>query len=250
MKSMGFDIKNGILKKYTEEPAITDIVVPDNVTSIEDNAFRDCTSLRSVIIPDSVTKIGNYAFAGCTALSDVKISNADIVGNAFWGDTALKKLPAFGYFVNGKQCKWFSFDFGFGSYNDTFIKHMLDTADYDDEYIYWDDNLETKVCPIDLKTKYQFVSQVFLKDKQKQAKTYIKKNISDIMCYFIDIDDYETVKGLLESGKFVKKKNIMKFIDHAVEHTKNGGDIQIQVLLMNYKNDKFPDMNPLKDIKF
>ena len=103
---------------------------------------------------------------------------------------------------------------------------------------------------MDHPTKHQFVAQVFLKDNQPEAEAYIKKNISKILPYFIDIDDYETVKGLLESGKFVTKKNIMKFIDHAIEHTQSGGDMQIQVLLMNYKNDNFPDMDPLKSIKF
>ena len=103
---------------------------------------------------------------------------------------------------------------------------------------------------MDYPTKFQFVAHVFLKDHQPEAEAYIKKNITKILPYFIDIDDYATVKGLLESGKFVTKRNIMKFIDHAIEHTQNGGDMQIQVLLMNYKNDNFPDMDPLKSIKF
>ena len=103
---------------------------------------------------------------------------------------------------------------------------------------------------MDHPTKFQFVAQVFLKDRQPEAEAYIKKNISKILPYFIGIDDYATVKGLLEHGKFVTKRNIMKFIDHAIEHTQNGGDMQIQVLLMNYKNDNFPDMDPLKSIKF
>lgn len=42
----------------------------------------------------------------------------------------------------------------------------------------------------------------------------------------------------------------MKFIDYAIEHIQNGGDIQIQVLLMNYKNDNLPYMDPLRNIKF
>ena len=103
---------------------------------------------------------------------------------------------------------------------------------------------------MDHPTKFQFVAQVFLKDRQPEAEAYIKKNITKILTYFINIDDYATVKGLLESGKFVTKRNIMKFIDYAIEHTQNGGDMQIQVLLMNYKNDNFPDMDPLKSIKF
>lgn len=38
------------------------ITFSGTLTSIGDNAFRDCQTLRSVVIPKSVTSIGSYAF--------------------------------------------------------------------------------------------------------------------------------------------------------------------------------------------
>ncbi len=64
---------------------ITNLIIPDGVTSIRGNAFAGCSSLISVIIPNSVTSIGGNAFAGCSSLISVIIPNSvtSIGCNAF-----------------------------------------------------------------------------------------------------------------------------------------------------------------------
>ncbi len=51
-------------------------VIPYGVTSIKDNAFRDCSNLTSITIPNSVTFIGDYAFYGCSGLASITIPNS------------------------------------------------------------------------------------------------------------------------------------------------------------------------------
>ncbi|MBE5732084.1 MAG: hypothetical protein E7353_03515 [Clostridiales bacterium] len=51
--------------------SLTSITIPDSVTSIREYAFRNCTSLTSITIPDSVTSIREYAFYYCTSLTSV-----------------------------------------------------------------------------------------------------------------------------------------------------------------------------------
>ena len=68
--------------------------IPKSVTSIEDFAFYNCSSLASIEIPNSITSIGSNAFSGCSSLTNVEISNSVIsIGNsAFMGCTSLTSI--------------------------------------------------------------------------------------------------------------------------------------------------------------
>ena len=87
-----FNIKNGILKKYTGKDA--DVVIPDSVTEIGIQAFEDCRRLKSVTIPGSVTEIGDWAFSGCKRLTNITIPDSitKIGGDAFRGCSSLTSI--------------------------------------------------------------------------------------------------------------------------------------------------------------
>ena len=51
--------------------SLTNITIPNTVTTIRENAFTECSSLTSITLPDSVTSIGNSAFSNCTSLTSV-----------------------------------------------------------------------------------------------------------------------------------------------------------------------------------
>ena len=94
--SAGFVIIDGVLKEYTGNAekvvipqgvtsigedafkdckCLTTVTIPDSVMSIGEGAFDSCTSLAKVIIPDSVTRMGNWAFNGCENLESVYIND-------------------------------------------------------------------------------------------------------------------------------------------------------------------------------
>ena len=62
-----------------ENTEITELVIPESVTSISDYAFEKCGGLTSVTIPNSVTSIGDEAFYGCSDLTSVNIGNSVII---------------------------------------------------------------------------------------------------------------------------------------------------------------------------
>ena len=73
---------------------VTDLVIPNSVTSIGDYAFTDCTGLTSVTIGNSVISIGHCAFSDCIGLTSVTIPNSvtEIGGGAFEGCSGLTSI--------------------------------------------------------------------------------------------------------------------------------------------------------------
>ncbi|HUM83962.1 MAG TPA: leucine-rich repeat domain-containing protein, partial [Lachnospiraceae bacterium] len=64
---------------FAGRPNLVSVKIPDSVSSIEEDAFFNCSKLMSVNIPDSVTSIGNGAFDSCTSL--ISIFLPDSVSN-------------------------------------------------------------------------------------------------------------------------------------------------------------------------
>ena len=64
-------------KLFLNNEEISNLVVPDGVTSIGSYAFSGCSGLTSITIPDSVTSIGTSAFNGCSGLTSLRVLNGD-----------------------------------------------------------------------------------------------------------------------------------------------------------------------------
>ena len=70
---------------------LSEITIPNSVTSIGEYAFYNCSGLTSVTIPNSVTSIGKSAFSGCSGLTSVTIGEKveSISESAFSGCSGL-----------------------------------------------------------------------------------------------------------------------------------------------------------------
>ena len=81
----------------------TELVLPSDITKINQYAFQGCTGLTSVTIGNGVTSIDWYAFSGCTGLTSVTIgSGVTSIGlYAFSGCTGLTSIT-----FNGTKAQW------------------------------------------------------------------------------------------------------------------------------------------------
>ena len=79
---------------YLNGELVTELVIPDGVTSIGDYAFSGCSGLTSITIPNSVISIGGSAFSGCTGLTSIKIPNSvtSIVDYTFYNCSGLTSV--------------------------------------------------------------------------------------------------------------------------------------------------------------
>ena len=86
-----FDWNSGHL--YSDENTeITELVIPDGLTTIKKGPFYGCKYLTTLIIPNSVTKIDGGAFSKCEGLTEVKLPNSITCLNGFDNCTGLSSI--------------------------------------------------------------------------------------------------------------------------------------------------------------
>lgn len=80
-----------------EANSVSEIVLPETVVAVGDNAFYDCEGI-SIVVKGALTEIGEFAFFGCDRLSAVTLGEGleEISFCAFSGCTSLReiRLPA------------------------------------------------------------------------------------------------------------------------------------------------------------
>ena len=77
---------------------IKQVVIPEGITTLGDNAFLNATGIKAVQLPSTLKKLGDYVFFGCKALVSVTFAEGlqEISNYAFGNDAALMEisLPA------------------------------------------------------------------------------------------------------------------------------------------------------------
>jgi len=255
-----FEIENGVLIKYYGKGG--DVIIPDSVISIGENAFSWCESLISVKIPDSVTSIGENAFSWCSSLTSVTIGNS-VTSIGDWAFNWCSSLTSvtIGNSVTSIGTHAFSRcasltsvtipdsvtsigDYAFEecerltsvTFGRIKIKRDFTAFEADDILsILVKKDYSIRTPSINDDEKYNVIFQMYaLGLDEEGTSAYISENFSAMFPVLINMDDTELIQKILASEKFITKENIDELIQYAIDHQK----YQSQILLTDYKRQK------------
>ena len=84
---------------------LTQVDLPNTLTTIQDAAFYNCTKLKEITLPNSVTQLGEGVFQGCSSLSQVRLSEnlKTLPTSTFDGCTALTEFDFAGITEIGSE---------------------------------------------------------------------------------------------------------------------------------------------------
>ena len=79
-------VKDGHLMAFASGD-LTDIILPSNITVIDNAVFEGCSRLLSIILPKSLITIGDSAFKGCSEIKVMRLfENVSSIGNQAFKD--------------------------------------------------------------------------------------------------------------------------------------------------------------------
>lgn len=79
---------------FSQSSRLKSVTLPNSITQIEFRAFEDCINLTSITLPNNIAQIGDYAFYRCSSLTSITFPKSiTTIGNyVFWVCSKLKEV--------------------------------------------------------------------------------------------------------------------------------------------------------------
>lgn len=201
-------------------------VIPNTVTAIGENSFRECRKLSDLVIPDSVTAIGAYAFYDCTSLLNVTIPKSVTkmkgcgLGLLFYkgGDDIIKSFVMKGY--SGTVAEGYARDNGltFEDITDVISNPETTTASLTKPIVQETTTLATDKSNDNLTQKKVATTKIKKIKKAKKSLKVTWKKVKGVSGYQIQYSTSSkfkkakkiTIKNAKTTSKTIKKLKVKK----------------------------------------
>lgn len=126
---------NAIILKATNKliQGCKTTIIPNSVTSIDNDAFKGCNGLTSIKIPSSVTNICGSTFYECKILTNIVIP--DTVTKI--DDSAFKDCNGLTVFYTGSVTNWNNMNNSSSDIRDYMVAYYSEAKPTDTNYKYW-----------------------------------------------------------------------------------------------------------------
>lgn len=250
--------KQVTLTGYTEEPGVTEIIVPEEIKALGRECFLGCQQIASVILPDSITEIPYRAFKNCKNLRRIRIPETVVrIGEgAFSGCEALKEITlpenleaidSYAFYGPERLMKFRLADGIFRVCMQDIYQKQNDT-DLLKEFLCEKNPVKRKhLFAMTGDTKYRSAMAYYLiqcSQADDEIRKYARRNITKTAKFYMEYQETEGLQELFATG-FVTKANIEKLLEYAISHKYH----ESYLLLLEYKNQHIGYQDPAKKLK-
>ncbi len=196
------------------------VTLPDGLQEIQAFAFAECPSLHSITIPESVRRIDLSAFKRCS------LQTITLFGIPF---RTIGSVPAFA--LGGKQTSSISCGF-YGDRGDVAaVFEMLETKNF--------------ALEVNMGLKCAAIAHLYLQTKDEAAAGFLAEHFTEVLHLLIDHNQIAAIQRLLDASRFAERETIEEAIGYANARKR----LELQVLLINYKNEHFGFSDPTSHLK-
>jgi hypothetical protein len=141
-KAGPYTIPNGTIdigRAFSGCTSLTDLTIPDSLTTIGDYAFLGCTGLNNITFGNGLAHIGNSAFSQCSGLTSVILPHSlTDIGNSAFSSCAKLTSITIGPGVTNLGASTFAMCSSLAA-----VFFSGDAPSRGDEYVFWQDSIAT-----------------------------------------------------------------------------------------------------------
>lgn len=230
---MAFEIKKGVLKKYTEESGVAEVVIPDEVTTVGAKAFDDYMQIKSIVFPAGLKNIKQYGINAGYADSMEKLvflgTVEELSDNALYCSVQTIELPR----------EKIVFEEKYSGYALTEICAYLMNAWSKEEKSFEELRAESR---FGLSMAYLTSPEVFKEENRETVEAYIKKQKKKILAKIMETNYVAAVSSVLKMGLVT-----VKTIDEYIETASAANETEITAMLLDYKNQGISPKEKVKE---